>query len=77
VAGSRVKGVWLAQSVPRCNAEPLPLRVKPSAVFMAEFQLAQKQSKADNDAPTLKPFTAMKRAKREPNGLKVCVGFVH
>ena len=34
------------------------------------------QPKADNAAPKLRLFTAMKRAKREPNGHWVCVGFV-
>jgi hypothetical protein len=59
------------------SAEPLPQREKPSAGFMVEHQLAPELSKADSVAPTPKPFTAMKRAKCEPNGLKVCVGFVH
>jgi hypothetical protein len=43
---------------------------------MAGHQLALKQKKADSVAQRLKPFTAMKRAKREPSGLRVCVGFV-
>ena len=52
-------------------------RERPSAVFMAEPQQALRLSKADSVAPTLKPFTGLKAAKREPNGLKVCVGFVN
>jgi len=35
----------------------------------------QKLKKADNDAPTPKPSTALKRAKREPNGHWVCADF--
>jgi hypothetical protein len=41
---------------------------------MAELQLALKQNKADSVALKLKPSTAMKRAKRELNGLRLCVG---
>jgi integrase len=43
------------------------------------FNLAVTKAQAtqpDNVAPTLKPSTAMKRAKREPSGLMVCVDFV-
>jgi hypothetical protein len=43
---------------------------------MVEHQLAPRQSKADNATQRLKPCMALKAAKREPNGLKVCVGFV-
>lgn len=43
---------------------------------MEEHRLALRQSKADSVAPRLKPFMAMKRAMREPNGLWVCVVFV-
>jgi hypothetical protein len=39
-------------------------------------QLVLGPNKADSVAQRPKPFTAMKTAKREPNGLKVCVGFV-
>lgn len=49
------------------NAVPLPQRVSPSAVSMVEPQLAQELSTVDNVAPTLKPFMALKRAKRELN----------
>jgi hypothetical protein len=42
---------------------------------MVGHQQALNLNKAESIAPTLKPFTAMKRAKREPSGLKVCVGF--
>jgi hypothetical protein len=48
-----------------------------NAEFMAEPQLDLRRLKADSVAPRLKPSTAMKRAKREPKGQKVCVGFVH
>jgi hypothetical protein len=37
---------------------------------------ALEQNKADNVVQTLKAFTAIKRAKREPSGLRVYVGFV-
>jgi hypothetical protein len=36
----------------------------------------RKQSKAGSVAPRLKPFTAMKRAKRETIEPKVCVSYV-
>jgi hypothetical protein len=55
----------------------LPRMDKPNAAFMVEPQLAQRPNKADSVVPRLKPFTAMKRAKRELYGLKVCVVFVH
>jgi hypothetical protein len=43
---------------------------------MVGVALDLKQNKADSVAPRLKPLTAMKRAKPEPKGLKVCGGFV-
>jgi hypothetical protein len=43
---------------------------------MEAHQLAQRQNKADSVAPRQKPFTAMKRAQREPSELRVCVDFV-
>ena len=58
------------------NAEPLPQREEPSAVSTVERQLALIQNKADSVVQKLKPSMAMKDAKREPNVLKVCVGFV-
>jgi len=50
-------------------------RGRPNADFMGELQRALRLNKADSAAPRLKPFTAMKRAKREPNALKLCVGY--
>jgi len=41
---------------------------------MAEHQLGPKQNKADSDAQKPKRYMALKRAKRELNGLKLCVG---
>jgi hypothetical protein len=69
----------------QCNAKSkrtqqqcahLPQRERASAVFMAAHQLAPRQSKAGSVAQRLKLFTAMKRAKRETNGLRVCVDYV-
>jgi hypothetical protein len=57
------------------NAEHLPQREKPNAVFMAGPRLDQGPSKAESVAPRLKPFTAMKRAKRDQHEQTVCVGF--
>jgi hypothetical protein len=44
---------------------------------MVGLQQAQRLRKAESVALKVKPFTAMKRAKRDPSGLKVCGGFVH
>ncbi len=60
----------LASSVVR-----LQQMVRPNAGSMEERQLAPRQIKADSVVQRLKPCTAMKRAKREPNGRRVCVGF--
>jgi len=38
-------------------------------------KLDQRHPKADNVVPKPKPSTAMKRAKRDPIGLLLCVGF--
>jgi len=61
---------------PVSNAEHLPQKERVSAGFMVGLLLGQRQNKADSVASRLKPSTAMKRAKREPNGQMVCVGFV-
>jgi len=59
------------------NAEhPLFLAEKLVKIMAASVQ-ALEQSKADSVAQRQKPFTAMKLAKHEPNGLRVCVGFVN
>jgi hypothetical protein len=65
------------QSELAINAAPLPQKGRPSAASTAEHQLAQRLIKAESVAPRLKPFMAMKRAKRGPSGLKVCDGFVN
>ena len=59
------------------SAVPPLQREEPSAASMVELQQAQRQSKADSVAPKQRLSTALKREKREPNGLKQCVGFVH
>jgi hypothetical protein len=43
---------------------------------MVEHQQAPRHPKADSVVPKPKPSTAMKRAKRDPIGLMLCVGFV-
>ena len=43
---------------------------------LAERVPARAQSKADNVAPRLERFTAMKRAKRDQIGQVPCLGFV-
>jgi hypothetical protein len=48
-----------------------------NAEFMAEPQLDLRRLKADSVAPRLKPSTAMKRAKSEQNGLRLCADSVH
>jgi hypothetical protein len=58
----------------RSDAENLPHGGKPCAASMV-LLLALRLNKADNVELMQKPFTAMKRAKREPNALRVCVGF--
>ncbi len=51
-------------------------KVKQSAVSMGGRLQDREHQKADDAALQLKPHTALKRAKREPNGHRVCVGFV-
>jgi hypothetical protein len=45
------------------------------AVSMVVSQLGLKPPPDDNAAQQLRPSTALKRAKREPNGHWACVGF--
>jgi hypothetical protein len=42
---------------------------------MVAEALDHEQKKADSVVPRLEPSTVMKRAKREPNGLRLCVDF--
>ena len=51
--------------------------VNGSAEHMEGHQLVPRHLKADSVAPRLKPFTAMKHAKRELNGLRLCADFVN
>jgi len=57
----------------QCRAPPA--KGKPSADSIAGAQQALRHPNADNVAPTLKPSMAMKRAKREQNGHKLCADF--
>jgi hypothetical protein len=58
------------------SAVHLQQKVKANAGSTEEHQLVPRQIKADSVAARLKPFTATKRAEREPNELRACVGFV-
>lgn len=71
----RLSALWLAQKEQNSNVEHQLFLAEKLVKIMAASVQALEQSRADNVAPTLKPFTAMKRAKREPSGLRVCVGF--
>jgi hypothetical protein len=51
------------------------MKVSISSGAMVEHPLDLMQLKVDSVASRLKLSTAMKRAKREPNGLRVCVDF--
>jgi hypothetical protein len=55
--------------------EALEMKVSISSGAMVEHPLDLMQLKVDSVASRLKLSTAMKRAKREPIGLRVCVDF--
>jgi len=66
--------VKLSPNAQSCSAVPLPQKERQSADSMVVLQLAPRHQKAESVVPRLKPFTAMKRAKRDLIGQKLCVG---
>jgi len=54
------------------SAVPLPQKVRQSADFTGEHQQAPRHPKADSVVPKLKPSMALKRAKRDQIGLRLC-----
>jgi hypothetical protein len=56
------------------NAGPLLQRESPNADSTVGHQLSLRPNKADSVALMRRPFTAMKRAKREPTEQRQCVG---
>ena len=64
----------LSPNAPSTSAVPPQQKARQSVDFMVEHLLAPRLSKAGSVAPRLKPFTAMKRAKRELNELLLFAG---
>jgi hypothetical protein len=65
-----------SQNAQSSSAEHQRQRARPSADFMVVHQQAPRHPKADSVVLKLKPSMAMKRAKRDPIGLRLCADSV-